>query len=236
MVKLPTAMLPQVYTQFMEQIKVRLDVAQQAVHHSYAQREHMGGRLHAEFAYLQVRRATEIVAVAVLVAHNEFDDFRTSKLTKEWNPDALFNRLTKLNKDGFPLPFLHGKMDEDDKTAELLIQDEGYLTREAFCRIYHDCCRRLHAGSLKDLIEGRQRYDLGEIQDWIKQLMRLLNNHWIILPERKRTMTVLMAVQPDGRGIAEGRLPVQVVRRPLPPHEPGRRDRHRPSSLSEKPG
>lgn len=196
MVELPTSALPQFYTQFMEQIKVRLEAVARALHNANAQRDNVNGFLQAEFACLQIRRVTELVAVAVLVAHNQYESFRTAKLTKEWNPDALFSRLTRLNKEGFPLPFEMGETDSDG-IAEIFIQDSCYLNRESFCRIYHDCSRLLHAGSLKDMIEGKTRYDLGVIQEWRKQLMRLLNNHLILLPERKRTMIVLMAKAPD---------------------------------------
>lgn len=196
MVTLPTSKLADFYTQFMEQIKVRLAAVGHALHNANAERHTANGFLHAEFACLQIRRVTELVAVAVLVAHNELEEFRKGKLVEEWNPDALFKALTKMNKESFPLPFEFGETDAEG-IAEIFIHDTGYLNRETFCRIYHDCCQRLHAGSLKDMLAGKTRYDLGEIQAWQKELMRLLNTHLILLPERKRTMVVMMAQAPD---------------------------------------
>jgi len=197
MVQLPTQMLPQLYTQLMEQIKARLDVVREALNTGFDQRADPYAFIHIETALLNVRRITELLALAVLLAHNEHQDFRTSSLMKAWNPDAIFNRLTKLNVEGFPRAVEVGETDSEG-VMELFIHDTGYLDRESVCRIYHDCCDRLHAGSLKALMSGVKKYDLGEIQSWAREIKRLLNNHVILLPERQRTMIVFMAVAPDG--------------------------------------
>ena len=57
---------------------------------------------HAEFCHLQMRRVSELIAIAVLVAHNELPDFRKKELVKDFNADNLLRQLGKLNAEAFP--------------------------------------------------------------------------------------------------------------------------------------
>lgn len=149
--KLPTTALPQLYTSLMEQIKVRLEAVNAELRAASDKRADFGGIVRAESACLQVRKATELLALAVVVAHNEHETFQSQKFVKQWNADAIFTALSKLNKESFPLRFTIDGV-TDDGFANAVIEEESYLTREKLCRIYNDCGAQLHIGKLYELI------------------------------------------------------------------------------------
>jgi len=198
MVKISQEAIPSIYSGFMEEIKVRIEAAKLALQNAADQMEtNPAAYLHVEFCYLQIRFVTELIALAVLVAHNNIDDFRTNRFIGEYKADAIFGRLTQLNKDGFPQPFTPGAVNTEG-LMDAVVSTKGHLTSVGLAKIYHDCGDRLHTRSLKRLVQLGRRYDLGEAQSWYRQIMRLLEFHVIFLPEMKRSLIVFMAYTPDG--------------------------------------
>ena len=198
MVTLPTSALPQLYTRLMEEIKIRLEAVSRELRTANEKRDDADGFVHAESACLQVRMVTELIALAVVIAHNEEAEFRNDRLVGQWNAHRIFDALKRLNNDAFPIRFvLHGLT--EDGLANAVLEEEGYLTKDGLCKIYDDCGELLHAGRLKDLVQRPKRYDLGRIQTWRRNIMQLLNNHVIFLPNKKKVMNVYMAKAPDGR-------------------------------------
>jgi hypothetical protein len=196
MVKIPEEAIPGTYRQFMEEVKVRLAASRTALKAAYRRLERPDTYLLAEFAVMQVRRITELVALGVVVAHNEIDDFRTNKLVDQWNADALFGQLAKLSDTAFPEPFTVTATDKDGN-ASIFINPENHMTKAELTSIYNKCGSLLHSGKLKSLGKPK-RYDLGEIQQWCIRLIRLLDHHVILLPGMQRSMIVFMAHEPDG--------------------------------------
>lgn len=196
MVQIPEASIPAIYARFMEQVKVRIAAAQKAMHDTYERRGEPDAFLTSEFAVLQIRRVTELIALAVLVAHNEFAEFRTNKFVEEWNADTIFARLAKLSNTAFPEPFTIGPIENDQ--ADILIDATGHLTKSELGSIYHQCGERLHTGALKKLLK-RKPYELGEIQGWCNRIVRLLDHHVVLLPGMKKSMIVIMSSNPDGK-------------------------------------
>jgi hypothetical protein len=47
-------------------------------------------------------------------------------------------------------------------------------------------------------MKGPKRYDLGQIEKWAVQIVRLLDRHVVLLPELKATMIVYMSSHPNG--------------------------------------
>ena len=197
MVTLPTTALPQLYTRLMEQIKIRLAAVSSELRLASADRDTFEGIVRAESACVQLRKTTELLALAVVVAHNEHELFRSKKFVSEWNADAIFAALNKLNKESFPVRFTIDGV-TNDGYANAIIEDEGFLTREGLCKIYHDCGQLLHIGKLRAVITTTKIIDLGEIQRWRKEIMQLLNNHIVFLPDREKIMYVSIAKAPDG--------------------------------------
>jgi hypothetical protein len=148
MVIIPEASIPATYRQFMEEVKTRLAAAREALKDAYAKRDQADAYLMAEFAVLQVRRVTELVALGVVVAHNEIEDFRTNKLVGQWNADALFGHLAKLSDTAFPEPFIIRSVDEAGN-ASIRIDAAGPLRKSELANIYNRCGELLHTGKLK---------------------------------------------------------------------------------------
>lgn len=197
MVKLPEDTIPQIYARFMEEIKIRLEATTKALNDAHDKKGQANAFMFAEFAYLQVRRVTELIALSVLVAHNEIEDFRTKRFIKEWDPKTIFARLAHVSDTAFPEPFRVGDTDANG-VAEIFINTDGHLTKPGLATIHHKCSEQLHAGTLKSLIHGKS-YDIGEIQGWSREISKLLDHHVVMLPEMKRTMIVFMAKHPDGK-------------------------------------
>ena len=179
----------------MEEVKDRRDAAVKTLakaHHD----DPPYGYLDIEFCYLQVRRICEMLALAVLIAHNEIDGFRSKKLMKEWNADALFGELSKLNATSFPRA---ARFAPDDQAGVYVatIANEGMLTRAGLTKIYHACSQGLHAGSLRRMLEhGPLRYNVTDVVSWLHEIVRLLDTHVVMLPNGKM-MTVEMTGGPD---------------------------------------
>lgn len=96
-------------------------------------REEPDAFLSVEFAYLQLRRITELMALAVLVAHNQVEDFRTSRFLERWNADTIFGILARLNEDGFPAPIRMNDVPSELRAThgnhQIEIIREGHLTK-----------------------------------------------------------------------------------------------------------
>lgn len=168
----------------MEEIKERRDAAITTLakaHHTNPPYNY----LDIEFCYLQVRRICEILAIAALIAHNEIDSFRANKFIKAWNADDLFTKLASVNTTAFPRA-ARFEAEEEAGVFVATIENEGYLTREAFTQIYHQCSAGLHAGTLKRLLDyGPKQYNVKDVISWLDEIVRLLNIHVVVLPNGK---------------------------------------------------
>jgi hypothetical protein len=195
----PTASLPGIYAALMEEIKERRDCATKTLskaHHDVPPY----GYLDIEFCYLQVRRICEVLAIAVLIAHNEIESFRSQKMTKEWNAEALFRQLATLNPTAFPRAMRYTP-DEESNVFVGTIANDGVLTKDELAKIYHACSDGLHTGSLKRLLDhGPKRYNVKDVISWLNKIVQLLDIHVVVLPNGKM-MTVEMTGGTDGKAI-----------------------------------
>lgn len=190
MVKIPSERIPTIYAQLMEQIKVRIQAAQESMKMGVERKDSPFAYLHAEFCYLQIRRVVELIALAVVVAHNEEEEFRINGLVGNWNADRIFGELEKLSPLAFPKPF---KVNNGAAVDDVVIQDRGYLTKQSMMKIYHECGKLLHVGSLKELTKARRHYDVGEISKWLNRFIRFLDAHVVTLPNMRAMLIVQMA-------------------------------------------
>lgn len=147
----------------MEQIKERLEAVSSEIRLANEERADFASVVRAESACVQIRKVTELLALAVVVAHNEIETFQSDKFTGKWNADRIFGALAKLNAEAFPVRFTIDGVTEDGY-ANAIIDEEGYLTRDGLSTIYSDCSTLLHVGTLKDLISKPKVIDIGEIQ------------------------------------------------------------------------
>jgi hypothetical protein len=141
-----------------------------------------------EFCYMQLRRITELVAVAVLAAHNPIPKFRKKSFVKEWNPDALFKKLAGLNPEAFPQPVHHFDEGQNDIVGEyvqiLSPSKPLYEVRDEICRIYNECGDKLHAGHLKAIMRDRNKpYSEQYVREAFTNLYKYLHQHVTTLPD-----------------------------------------------------
>jgi len=106
--------------------------------------------------------------------------------------------LSRLSDDAFPEPTTITNRRPDGE-ADLIIESKAHENRKALNDIYGWCGDRIHPGSLKSLLKaGGKRYDFGEIAKWKNFLVKLLNTHAVLMPDRKNVMVVFMRNDPDG--------------------------------------
>lgn len=198
MVKLPFEDVGGIYAAFMEEIKTRLKAIERALRKIHDLRGRGDGFLYAESCFLQIRMICELIALAVLTAHNEVPEANTSKMLSRWNADEIFDRLMKLNPHCYPSPIREAAK----RGAEALhFEDrEGdYLKREELKSVYHTCGDYLHKGALKHVYDRKVKtYNPDHINRWAAAIHRLLETHAVLLPDLNTVLLVNMA-GPDGK-------------------------------------
>lgn len=127
---LPKTALPQLYATIMREIKVRLDAVGGSARRAFETNGSSSALLDCEFCYLQLRRITELIALAVLLAHNGVAEFRRKKLMKEWKAADLIEMLAGLSDDAFPEPTVIGELDANGD-ADLFIESLASVNRVA---------------------------------------------------------------------------------------------------------
>lgn len=144
----------------------------------------------AEYSYFQLRRITELVSLAILIAHNPTEEFRAGKLVREWNPDTLLKLIGQLRPAAFPQRGINGGDPNGERTfiAAPLANTEA---RDRICEIYATAADKLHAGALKSLIKRKREYNFNEIQACWEYLLDLLQEHIIYLPDGRIAYTKL---------------------------------------------
>lgn len=133
-----------------------------------------------------------MIAMAVLVLHNEIEDFRTKKFVTQYHPRTIFKKLGELSDTAFPDAFEVTHHD-DGAIVEITVVKEGHLTKSNLVKIYDDCGDKLHLGTLKHLAKGRKIYDLDEVNGWLNAIFRLIRQHVVLLPDKRKSIVVFMA-------------------------------------------
>ncbi|MCL6699599.1 hypothetical protein LZ496_12505 [Sphingomonas sp. NSE70-1] len=164
----------------------------------------------AEFCYMQLRRSTELIALAVLVAHNEHPDFRTKKFIDKWNPEDLMEELSKLNPKAFPQAVEF--YEQSPETVYVMLpRATNTVVRDLVGKVYITSCDRLHTGHLRAVLKKRNKdYSLDFIRDSVTSLAKALNNHILELPDGRWIRASLRAEEP-------GPVFCQWLNQPPPP-------------------
>lgn len=189
MVEIPKNEIQDLYGSLMSEVKARLSAVEgqlEILHDPNDGRIPKGFAL--EFCYMQLRRITELIAVAVLAAHNPIPESRGKSFVKEWNPDTLFNRLKGLNEEAFPQPVHHFDEGRNDVVGEyvqiLKPSNPSFEVRDEICRIYNECGDKLHAGHLKSILRDRNKpYSEHFVRQALMKLRGYLHQHVTILPD-----------------------------------------------------
>lgn len=188
-----------VYIALMQQVVIRLEAIKESAAEAVSQISHTSNWQNAKFCYLQIRRVCEYAAIAVLVAHGERVEFLSRSLLKEWNAGKLFQKLTSLNPNSFPIPVTTHVNAKGQGSHHLEIK-ERLLDGAAVTTIYNACGDRLHASSLRRILKGKlPDYSFDDIAAWANSLVRTLENHLILLPEISSVMLVALRDSDDGQ-------------------------------------
>lgn len=141
----------------------------------------------AEICYLQLRRITELVAVAVLLVHNPYDEFRSQDLAKIFQADKLLKTLTKLSASAFPQPIgLTKRPPFPGGRLYVALPAPTFDVRDAISEIYTTSCDRLHLGGLHTVLRQRNKQYSGQfIRTSFGRLVTLLDKHVILLPDNR---------------------------------------------------
>jgi hypothetical protein len=184
MTEIPTEDILNLYASLMSEVKARLASVDAQLRSFKQAPDNHHATFIIEFSYLQLRRIAELTALAVLAAHNGIPKFRSKLLVKQWNADALFRQLAKLNPDALPQPAIIPRDAEIGVIALALLMPGSEQSQVDLCRIYTECGDKLHTGHLRSLLRERNKtYDLKFLKDAFSNLCAMLNNHVIQLPD-----------------------------------------------------
>lgn len=188
-----------IYIALMQQIVLRLDAIRETATEAVANPTHGSNWKNAEFCYLQIRRICEYAAIAVLVAHGEHEQFLSSALLKEWNAGKLFQKLTSINRNAFPIPVVT-EINAHGDGRHHVVPQERLLSAKELAQVYNACGDRLHASSLRRILQGKlPEYSFDDIGSWTNKFTATLQSHLILLPEISSVMLVALNDIEDGQ-------------------------------------
>ena len=194
--ELATEELPGIYADLMRQVKRRLDRVRDAYKSAVSNEDRPTSALDLEQCYLQLRLTVELVAVGTLLAHNELEEFRSTKLLKAWHAESLLKRLSKISDDAFPRPITVTEPGLDGVADLFLHAHERH--REEAIKFYNRCGDCLHTGTLKSLLrDGGRFYDPEEVRIALNFFVSWLDQHAILLPGGKRMLVAFLKYRPS---------------------------------------
>lgn len=184
------------YASLMGHVKFRLEILRSSIDSAENVKQHEHSVITAEIAYLQVRKICETLALSTLCAHNQLPETNSNKFVKNYNAEAIFGMLSKVNDNGFPLavrPINGGE-------KQFSIITEGMMTRSDLKKIYNQCHLILHNGNLADLIAGKEIVlDFRELVKIHNQFAELLKIHMVPLPEFENVLICILHQKETGK-------------------------------------
>jgi hypothetical protein len=206
------ARIGSLYCGIMDEVAKRLDAIGRAVAEVEADPEKRDAWEKCEFAYLQIRKSVEYVALALLAVHQEHE-YESGNLENEYKADVIFHDLRKLNPHGFPRALQLPEAQEID--GEHHLEPIPTLSKRRIKKIYDDCAVHLHSGTLGTILRQEvPPYDLVRVAGWRNELESLLSQHLIFLPHVGLAMLAHLRDEQTGKarvvfGQADGPLQVE---------------------------
>ena len=186
--------LNDLYCNLMEDTKRRSE----AIHAILAGRVSLARIVAMETCYLQLRKICELIARACLAAHGELPETRSKSLSKEYSPEVIIKRLSKLHPGFYPWPEKKTKIDE--KTWSTTKINDGYLTKTDLLKLYGEAGDFLHEPTLSQRVAGiGPNVDFARISFWMDKIKTLLNEHAIQLVDPNKQLRVIMQSDEDGK-------------------------------------
>ena len=138
--------LQSIYLSMVEESKGRLEAGQTFLN-TYEESKSIH---YLEASILQVRKALEAIAYAAIAPNREaYEEFRSQSeeqpdFRKDFRASQIFNLLSKVNKDFYPIPLLP-PIKREDGTFHYDRKEDGYLTKTRFSKFYDRLGKYLHA-------------------------------------------------------------------------------------------
>jgi hypothetical protein len=152
-----------------------------------------------EISYLQLRLICELIALGCLVAHGDIPEVSAKKLRDEYAADAIVKALEKLHPEFYPTPG-DQVLDQTGKVIRVDDVESGFLTKQELPRLWGRCGDYLHRGTLRSILDGKERpIEMRKIQSWRDKIVRLLNHHQIHLSDGRHQLWVIMQGKNDNR-------------------------------------
>jgi len=188
------------YAQLMDEVAFRLEYLHDTVQKLKAGSISGPRFLNAEFGFFQVRLVCELVALAVVIAHDELPE-GISPFLKEYRADAIFHRLAAINEDSFPAP-VEVETDNAANAAKVFFTGNTAVDRVELRKIYTDCDNYLHRGRLKNVLASPSKvYPIAKLERWTERLVNLLKWHVIVLPHANRSLLVQLKSSETGLAV-----------------------------------
>ena len=221
------------YFEFMTELKLRLNVIDSV-------KELCNSRKLAiepsdELCCLQLRKVCELIALGCIAAHQDIPETKSAQMRTTWSANDIMKMLDKLHSDFYPQPLeMVGPEEFRDITS-------GYLTKDKLKKLYGECGDRLHRGTLKNVLSDIDKHAefntlteperieiirkelqkrIARIDDWCKQIVKLLDCHKISFINKTTILFVMMKTDPNGKVHASIREKID------PPVSDGRQNSH----------
>lgn len=187
----------QLYCQLMEQLKWRIDSVLVTLLKIREEKHFVPTVAAAEFCLLQCRFSCELIALGCIAVHTDIP--QTKRLQKMWNADLIMSAFEKLKPSYFPVPVRD--VVNPDGMREIVDHVDGALTKEELLSKYNFFGGMLHAGTFSNMSKPRppKVYDLAIVQDFVDQMIKLLNAHTYKLYEGRKLVRVIMRNVTDNK-------------------------------------
>jgi hypothetical protein len=195
------------YCSLMDEIKFRISAIKDVIQAKIS----IAGTIGKDIGYLELRMICELIALSSLIAHGDIKETRSRKFAKKWEADFLISALAKIHPDFYPQPIIPQPGDGGVPTQAMerrrppLLVTSGFLTASELPKLYHQCGRELHRGSLGDIMARKGKkveIDYSPIGKWVDRIVRLLNFHRIRLVDRTEYWVEMESAHNDGKPYA----------------------------------
>ena len=133
----------------------------------------------------------ELVALACLVAHGDGPALRSHKVGRSWSADDIFDKMSKLNPDFFPIGITKAvsRLPTGITWHDTAPLDPQPFDKSGLLELYGKTHRFLHRGTLKKLLASEKSLDVDVDAEAINQandkLCKLLFEHMIFVSKTK---------------------------------------------------
>jgi hypothetical protein len=190
------------YTQYMEEIKKRSDVVTR-IYKMYLSGHSMTGYIETDIdtVYLQIRKITELILFACVVANKSAGLTLNRTLKKGYEIKKIKSNLSKFNSDFFPTPKVEAGVCEDGirKVGDLEQSSIPFISESELFKAY---------GTAGNFLHSQRNYQYGDVYgkskilseglDTINKLVALLNHHWVKIAN-DANFAVVMQGKNDGK-------------------------------------